>query len=105
MQKADRGPSGVSGETWSKITVVLLDRHVAYLDGIAVDIRLERGVALSRAELIRGLIEAASRTRVTLSDATNNPQMVELLRGAWARTLAETPLTGRKRERPNRHSR
>jgi hypothetical protein len=84
MQKSD-APSVARGETWSKITVVLLDRHVAYLDRIAVDIRLRRGVAISRAELIRGLIEAASNTGVTLADAPGNPEMVELLRGAWAR--------------------
>lgn len=85
MAKSDAVPVVTPGETWSKITVVLLDRHVAYLDRIAVDIRLQRGVAISRAELIRGLIEAASKTGVTLSDAHDNPEMVELLRGAWAR--------------------
>lgn len=85
MRKRDQAPPVPPGETWSKITVVLLDRHVAYLDRIAVDIRLQRGIAISRAELIRGLIEAASRTSVTLSDAPGNPEMISLLRGAWAR--------------------
>jgi hypothetical protein len=85
MAKNDQGPVVAPGETWSKITVVLLDRHVAYLDRIAVDIRLRRGVAISRAEMIRGLIEAASKTSVTLSDASGNAEIVELLRAAWAR--------------------
>jgi len=85
MRKRDQAPPVPAGETWSKITVVLLDRHVAYLDRIAVDIRLQRGIAISRAELIRGLIEAASKTGVELSDATGNPEMVNLLRIAWAR--------------------
>jgi hypothetical protein len=85
MRKRDQAPPVPAGETWSKITVVLLDRHVAYLDRIAVDIRLQKGIAISRAELIRGLIEAASKTGVTLSDATSNPEMVNLLRIAWAR--------------------
>jgi hypothetical protein len=85
MAKSDQAPAVAPGETWSKITAVLLDRHVAYLDRIAVDIRLQRGVAISRAELIRGLIEAASKTGVTLSDAPGNLEMVELLRAAWAR--------------------
>ncbi len=85
MRKRVQAPSVPQGETWSKITVVLLDRHVAYLDRIAVDIRLQRGIAISRAELIRGLIEAASKTGVELSDAAGNPEMVNLLRIAWAR--------------------
>ncbi len=85
MRKRDQAPLVPPGETWSKITVVLLDRHVAYLDRIAVDIRLQRGVAISRAELIRGLIEAASKTGVNLSDAPGNLEMISLLRNAWAR--------------------
>ena len=85
MRKRDQAPPVPAGETWSKITVVLLDRHVAYLDRIAVDIRLQRGIAISRAELIRGLIEATSRTGVELSDAPGNQEMISLLRGAWAR--------------------
>ncbi len=85
MRKRDQAPLVPPGETWSKITVVLLDRHVAYLDRIAVDIRLQRGIAISRAELIRGLIEASSKTAVELSDASGNPEMVNLLRSAWAR--------------------
>ena len=44
-----------------EITVVLLDRHVAYLDRLAIDIRLRHGKAISRAEIIRWLIEAAFR--------------------------------------------
>jgi tryptophan synthase alpha subunit len=71
-------------DSWAKITVVLLDRHVAYLDRIAVDIRLQYGFAVSRAELIRALIEAAAQSGVVLSDAANNKAMVAMLSEAWA---------------------
>jgi len=71
-------------DTWAKITVVLLDRHVAYLDRIAVDIRLQFGFAISRAELIRALIEAASQSGVVLSDAGNIKEMVSMLAETWA---------------------
>ena len=57
--KSNRGRPIVHTEPWAKITVVLLDRHVAYLDRLAIDIRLKHGKAISRAEIIRGLIEAA----------------------------------------------
>ena len=70
-------------DTWAKITVVLLDRHVAYLDRIAVDIRLQFGFAISRAELIRALIEAASQSGVVLSDASNIKEMIAMLADAW----------------------
>jgi hypothetical protein len=71
-------------DSWAKITVVLLDRHVAYLDRIAVDIRLQFGFAISRAELIRALIEAAAQSGVVLSDASNIKEMIAMLAETWA---------------------
>jgi hypothetical protein len=44
-----------------KITVVLLQRHVAALDHLAVSIRLKAGVSLSRAGIIGAFVEAAFR--------------------------------------------
>jgi len=57
-QSEERGRPIIHTEPWAKISVVLLDRHVAYLDRLANDIRLS-GRAISRAEIIRGLIEWA----------------------------------------------
>jgi hypothetical protein len=42
-----------------KLTVVLLQRHVAALDRLAVNIRLRSGVALSRASIIDAFIAAS----------------------------------------------
>ena len=42
-----------------KITVVLLHKHVAVLDHLAVNIRLRTGVVLSRASIIDAFIEAS----------------------------------------------
>jgi len=81
-REQDRPPV-TQPDSWAKITVVLLDRHVAYLDRIAVDIRLQYGFAISRAELIRALIEAASQTGLVLSDASNIKEMIAMLSEAW----------------------
>src|SRR5256885_11442233 len=77
--KSNRGRPIVHTEPWAKITVVLLDRHVAYLDRLAIDIRLRHGKAISRAELIRGLIEAAFQSGVDLSQADSIDTLVDLL--------------------------
>jgi hypothetical protein len=69
----------VHTEAWSKVTVVLLDRHIAYLDRLAVEIRLRHHKAFARAELIRGLIEAAMDSGIDLSDAASIEEMVTLL--------------------------
>src|SRR5467141_2775170 len=80
--KSNRGRPVVHTEPWAKITVVLLDRHVAYLDRLAIDIRLKHGKAISRAEIIRGLIEAAFQSGVDLSQAESTDGLVDLLIGA-----------------------
>jgi hypothetical protein len=45
----------------SKITVVLLQRHIAALDQLSVSIRLRTGVALSRSGIIEAFIQASRR--------------------------------------------
>jgi hypothetical protein len=80
--KPTRGRPVVHTEPWAKITVVLLDRHVAYLDRLAIDIRLKHGRAISRAEIIRGLIEAAFQSGIDLSQSHSIDSLVELLLGS-----------------------
>jgi hypothetical protein len=84
MKREQERPIAAQPASWAKITVVLLDRHVAYLDRIAVDIRLQYGFAISRAELIRALIEAAAQSGLVLSDASNVKEMIAMLSESWA---------------------
>jgi hypothetical protein len=51
----------VNGVRRLKLTVVLLHRHVAALDRLAVTIRLQTGTALSRASIIDALIAASMK--------------------------------------------
>ena len=50
--------SATDGGRHLKITVVLLHKHVAVLDHLAVNIRLRTGVVLSRASIIDAFIAA-----------------------------------------------
>lgn len=70
----------VHTEPWAKVTVVLLDRHVAYLDDLAIHLRMKHGWAASRAELIRGLIEAAAGANVDILAERGGPTFVQLVR-------------------------
>jgi hypothetical protein len=81
----DRGRPVILHEPWAKVTVVLPSRQVAYLDGILIDIRLKHGKALSRAQLIRSLIEAAFGLNIDLSQADTPDGIVELLVKNWRR--------------------
>jgi hypothetical protein len=70
----------VHTEPWAKVTVVLLDRHVAYLDDLAIHLRMKHGWAASRAELIRGLIEAAAGSNVDILAERGGPTFVQIVR-------------------------
>jgi hypothetical protein len=67
-------------ESSSRVTVVLLQRHIAYLDHIAVDIRLRHGKIVRRDALVRAFVEAAMLRGVDLSNADSFNALVALLR-------------------------
>ena len=67
----------------TKVTVVVLDRHIAQLDRLAVDIRLGHGRAISRTDIIRALVEAAERTEIDLTQANSGSSLAEMLKRHW----------------------
>jgi hypothetical protein len=78
-RRPGRPPTHV--ESWTKVTVVLFDRQVGYLDRIVATIRTRTGTAISRAQLIRALIDAAADASVDLSSSASEAE----LRAALAR--------------------
>ena len=63
-KKRGRRPSHT--EHWTKVTVVLFDRQIVFLDRLGADIRAASGVAISRAHVIRALIDALSESDLDL---------------------------------------
>ena len=66
-------------EEWTKVTVVLLDRQIHWLDQLALDIRHNTKAAVSRAELIRSLIAAVEESKVDLSRLGNENGIKDFL--------------------------
>lgn len=64
-----RGPGRppVHDEAWTKVTVVLFDRQIVFLDRLAASIRAESGAAISRAQLIRSLVDAFAGADIDLT--------------------------------------
>src|SRR6267378_1759071 len=63
-----RGRPPSHAERWTKVTVVLMDRQIVFLDRLIADIRATSGASINRANLIRALIDSLaasdrSRTR------------------------------------------
>lgn len=67
--EARRGPGRppVHAEEWTKVTVVLFNRQIAFLDRLAGSINAESGVTISRAQLIRAMVDATADADVDLT--------------------------------------
>ena len=68
---AKRGPGRppMHDEAWTKVTVVLFDRQIVFLDRLSSTIRAQSGAAISRAQLIRALVDAAGDADIDLTAA------------------------------------
>lgn len=74
-EKRKPGRPPVHHEAWTKVTVVLFNRQIVFLDRLAANIRARSGAAISRAQLIRSLVDAASDTDIDLTSATSEAEL------------------------------
>lgn len=65
------GRPPIHDEAWTKVTVVLFNRQIVFLDRLAANIRAQSGAAISRAQLIRALLDAVADADVDLTTATS----------------------------------
>ena len=74
-EKRKPGRPPVHEEAWTKVTVVLFDRQIVFLDRLAANIRAQSGAAISRAQLIRSLVDAVADADVDLTSATSEADL------------------------------
>jgi hypothetical protein len=75
-KKRGRRPS--HSERWTKVTVVLMDREVLFLDRLLADIQAASGAAISRAHLIRALIDALMESDLDLTVSRSEKDLARL---------------------------
>jgi hypothetical protein len=68
-----------SGEPWTKATVVLYDRQVHALDDLSHEIHAKHRVKVTRAELIRAMVDAVLSSGLELSGGTSEEQLRQLV--------------------------
>jgi hypothetical protein len=73
-----RGRRRVHAEHWTKVTVVLMDREIVFLDRLVADIRAANGAAISRAHLIRALIDALAESDIDVTACRSGRDLTEL---------------------------
>ncbi len=69
------GRPPVHDEAWTKVTVVLFNRQIVFLDRLAANIRAQTGAAISRAQLIRALLDAVADADINLTSATSEADL------------------------------
>jgi hypothetical protein len=75
QQGRRRGRPPVHDEAWTKVTVVLFNRQIVFLDRLAANIRARSAAAISRAQLIRALLDAVAEGDVDLTTATSEADL------------------------------
>ena len=69
------GRPPVHEEAWTKVTVVLFNRQIVFLDRLAANIRAQSGAAISRAQLLRSLIDAVADADIDLTTSTSEADL------------------------------
>src|SRR4051812_32253915 len=75
QQRRRPGRPPIHEEAWTKVTVVLFNRQIVFLDRLAANIRAQSGAAISRAQLIRALLDAVADADVDLTTATSETDL------------------------------
>jgi hypothetical protein len=83
-----RGPGRppIHLEEWTKATVVLFNRQIEFLDELAANIRAHNGTPVSRAQVIRALVDAVAASGVDLTPAGSEAEMKAFLLQRLARS-------------------
>src|SRR5262245_1468627 len=69
------GRPPVHDEAWTKVTVVLFDRQITFLDQLAGEIRRNTGATMSRAQIIRAFVDAIGDAGLELTSATSEADL------------------------------
>jgi hypothetical protein len=83
-KKRGRRPSHT--EQWTKVTVVLFDRQIVFLDRLCADIRATSGVAVSRAHVVRALIDGLAESDLDLTGTRSEADLRALITARLGRS-------------------
>ena len=76
---AKRGRPRTHREAWTKVSVVMFERQVVELDRLTATIRSKTGANLTRAEIIRALLDALNESRLDVTSIVSGAQLKRLV--------------------------
>ena len=74
-----RGRPPTHREAWTKVSVVMFERQVLELDRLTSAIRSKTGANLTRAEVIRALLDALDESRLDVTSVISGAQLQRIL--------------------------
>ena len=77
--RAKRGRPRTHREAWTKVSVVMFERQVLEIDHLTAAIRAKTGANLTRAEIIRALLDALNESRLDVTAVVSGAQLKRLL--------------------------
>jgi hypothetical protein len=77
--RARRGRPRTHREAWTKVSVVMFERQVVELDRLTTMIRSKTGANLTRAEVIRALLDALDESRLDVTSVVSGAHLKRLL--------------------------
>ena len=77
--RAKRGRPRTHREAWTKVSVVMFERQVVEIDQLTAAIRANTGANLTRAEIIRALLDALNESRLDVTTVVSGAQLKRLL--------------------------
>jgi hypothetical protein len=73
------GRPPVHDESWTKVTVVLFDRQIGFLDRVTASIRARNGRRVSRAQLIRAFVDSIDEANLDLTALASERDLKQAL--------------------------
>ena len=74
-----RGRPRIHREAWTKVSVVLFERQVLELDRLTTSIRSKTRANLTRAEVIRALLDGLNESRMDVTAVTSGAQLKRMI--------------------------
>ena len=83
--RARRGRPLIHDEAWSKVSVVLLDRQIVRLDRLVSEIHRATGAILTRAGVIRALVDGVVGSGVDIARVSSEFDLRERIASRFTR--------------------
>ena len=74
-----RGRPRIHREAWTKVSVVMFERQVLELDRLTTTIRGKTGANLTRAEVIRALLDALDESHLDVTTVVSGAHLKRLV--------------------------